>query len=239
MLYFFYGDDSKKKRGAYEKLIESLSPSDDALFFISDIDFEEGVLEEHIGGSSLFSSRQVVLLENVFESQEAEQYIIERLKAIAESPNVFIFIEHTVSKKILTKLEKVSEKVELFKLSKASPKKAFNIFSLTDAFGRRDRKKTWILYRQALNSGIVHEEIPNILFWHIKTMLLVKGKSNTAASIKNTGLHPFVFKKSLSFSSNFTDSELRALSSKLTSLHHEGRRGRDLAADLERFILSI
>ena len=240
MIYFFYGDNSEEKRKACDKLMESLSSADTTLFSMNDIDFEPGEFEEHIWGSGLFSSQNVILLENVFGNKEIEDFLFKRLEDIKESNNVFIFLERDVSRKVRDRLKKVSEKAELFELAKLSPQRTFNIFLLTDAFGGRDKKKAWIFYQKALDSGMASEEIANILFWQLKTILLVKGKSSNPGVMQKTGLKPFVFKKALSFSNNFSKDELETLSSKFTSLYNESRRtSRDLAIDLERFILEI
>lgn len=239
MIYLFYGNDIKKRKEAYEKLKESLGIKEGkvSFFTMDDYLFEESKLEEYIFGRGLFESQFVVVLRGVLEDKEAEDFVLSSLDDLKKSPNIFIFLETAVSGSILSRFKKVAEKVEEFKqpTSKTQP---FKLFSLTDAFSRKDKKKAWVLYQKALSDGAAPEEMVNLLFWQIKAMLLVKGLPNSPAEIKKTGLHPFVFKKSLSFSSNFTTRELRGLSSRLLSIFHENRRtNRDLGVELERFIL--
>lgn len=239
MIYLFYGNDIKKRKEAYEKLKESLGIKEGkvSFFTMDDYLFEESKLEEYIFGRGLFESQFVVVLRGVLEDKEAENFVLSSLDDLKKSPNIFIFLETAVSGSILSRFKKVAEKVEEFKqlISKTQP---FKLFSLTDAFGQRNKKRAWVLYNKALVDGVSPENMMNILFWQVKTMLLVWGMSGGPGDVKKTGLHPFVFKKSLSFSSNFTTRELRGLSSRLLSIFHENRRtNRDLGVELERFIL--
>ena len=57
---------------------------------------------------------------------------------------------------------------------------------------------------------------------------------------EKSGLKPFVYNKSLRFSKNFEQGDLRKLSSKLISIYHGARRGIiDFDRALEKFILEI
>jgi len=117
-----------------------------------------------------------------------------------------------------------------------SSKTDFNIFSLGDALGKRDRKNLWILYEKAIASGISPEEIHGTLFWQVKSMILSKSAKDAEEAV----LKPYVFKKSNSYAKNFTSEELFAISSKLVDIYHEARRGvHDFGIALELFILQV
>ena len=155
---------------------------------------------------------------------------------IAESPNVFIVLEGDVDKKTLLAITDVAEKVQLFENKEGKKKPEFNIFSLTDAFGRRDKKNLWVLYQKAVASGAVPEEIHGILFWQLKSMLLAV----TAKTAGEAGVAPFVFTKAKSFLKNYTPEELKTLSSKLVHMYHDAHRGiHDFEIALERLILTL
>lgn len=239
MMYLLYGTDADEKQKAYKELLESLSPSNEAclrrqaLFFVSDVDFEPDKLEDHIGGAGLFSDRNVIVLEHVLENEEARDFILSKLKELKGSPNIFIFLEREVPKKVLDKIKKTAEKTLEFKEPDIPMHKKFDVFLLTNALAERNKKKVWTVYHKALSKGALPEELVGILFWQIKTLLLVK-EGNTS------GLHPFVVKKSKAFSANWGLDELRQLSSRFVALHHESRRtGRELGLELEKFLLSI
>jgi len=119
---------------------------------------------------------------------------------------------------------------------------AFNLFSLSDAVALRDRKKTWILFNKALLSGIPVEEIFYKVLWQIKNLLLVKSLSETSGVdlAKESGLHPFVLKKTLSAVRKFSNKELSSFSFNLVNLFHNSRWGvEDLAIGMERFLIGI
>ncbi|MFA6397882.1 MAG: hypothetical protein WDK96_03520 [Candidatus Paceibacterota bacterium] len=239
MIYLIYGSDIKRKREASNKLANSIvgldSKKNDMVpfFKITDVDFNQNQLEEFIFGTGLFDPNYVILLENVLENEETEEFILSKIKEIEVSHNTFIFFERDILKPILSKFEKHSKKVEKFELDEKKELKGFNIFSITDSFGRRDKKSTWLLYQEAMNSNLDPEDVLNILFWQIKTILISKGNSE-----KDSGLKPFVFKKAFGFSKNFKDEELKNISSKLTSIFHENRRKTmDLKIEVEKFIL--
>jgi hypothetical protein len=69
------------------------------------------------------------------------------------------------------KFEKHAEKVQEF-VDEAEEigeeRNGFKIFSITDAFGKRDRKEMWVLYTKAKRKNISDEEIHGILFWQVK-----------------------------------------------------------------------
>ena len=65
-------------------------------------------------------------------------------------------------------------------------------------------------------TNAVAEEQHGILFWQVKTMLLV-------ASGETKGLKPFVVSKARKFTQNYSDNELRRLSDKLVTIYHDAR----------------
>jgi hypothetical protein len=160
------------------------------------------------------------------------------LPAIADSENVFVFLETDLKADRLKSFEKLAEKVQKFSLpaKKGKDRPEFNIFSLSEALGRKDKKTLWKLYRLAIDESFPPEEISGVLFWQIKSMI-VAGEAKTAAQ---SGLSPFVFAKARNFLKNYSIAELKKNSSRLVSIYHDSRRGiSDFEVGLERFILEL
>lgn len=243
MFYFLHGEDKDKARKKARELIDGLTKKrPNASFFKVDSEnFSLGKLEEMIGGQGLFENKQIVFFDNILEDKETKGAILEKIKEIAESPNAFVFLEGKTDKATVGKMEKSAEKVQEFNSAKNSGttkelKEKFNVFSLTDVFGKRDKKNLWMLYNEALSQDVAPEEVQGILFWQLKSMI-VAGKSENA---QESGLNPYVFQKSKSFAKNFGEEEMKKLSSALISVYHDSRRGiHDFGIALERFILNI
>jgi DNA polymerase III delta subunit len=238
MLYFFYGSDTDAAREKANKLIESLRKKkpDAELFRIDAANCSETVLRELTAGQGLFNRSYIVQTVSLFENSEAKEIFLKRLQEIAESPNIFVSLEGGVDKKTLLQVAEVAEKAQLFEKKKAEGKPEFNIFSLTNAFGKRDKKELWVLFQKAVASGAVPEEIHGILFWQLKSMLL----ASACATAVEAGIAPFVFTKSKNFLRNYSEEELKKLSSTFVSLYHDSHRGiHDFGIALERFILTL
>lgn len=238
MLYVLYGSDIEKGKDKLHGLVESLQKKkpDASIFRIDDEHFDTSQLSELIEGQGLFENKYIVVFDSVFANAEAQEAVLKNLASIADSQNIFIILEGKLDKKTISRLEKKAEKVQVFEGEVSKKKEEFNIFSLTDALGRRDRKVLWVLYRKAKQRGIPDEEIHGILFWQVKSMLLSSGAKNS----DDAGLNPFVYRKSLQFLKNYTDEEVKKLSSTLVSLSHDARRGlHEFDIALERFILGV
>ena len=239
MLYLLHGTDTGRGREKLGSLLESLykKKPDASVMRIDDEGFDASALDELISGQGLFERKQIIVFDNVFRNTVAMEAISQSLKDIASSQNIFIVFEETLDKKTLSKFQKHAEKIQEFdKKDLGSAKKPFDIFSLTDALGKRDKKKLWILYQKARMHNISNEEVHGILFWQVKSMLL----AGSAPNAKEAGLNPFVYRKATQFQKNYSDSELKTLSAVLISLYHDARRGiHDLGISLERFVLDI
>jgi len=248
MLYVLYGTDTIKARVKLKSLLDTLHKRkpDASLVRVDDETFENQQLDELMYGQGLFEKKYIVVFDKVFLNEEAKKCILENIQDIAKSSNIFIFFEEKVDKKTLVKLEKHAEKVQAFIPNTATAvKKPFDIFSLTDALGRRDRKHLWILYQKAKHNNISDEEIHGILFWQTKSMLLAV----SAKSAVDAGLKPFVFQKARTFCKNYTKRELEKLSASLIAVYHDARRAplggsarrgiHEFPIAMEQFVLNI
>lgn len=237
MLYLIHGSDFEKARGKARELIAALQKKKPGaeVFRLEDEMVNGGKLDELAGGQGLFERKYIVFADNVFRSEEAKEIVLGKLKELAASGNIFIFLEDELGKTDLKELAKFAEKVQQFS-GIAKKEKPFNVFSLTEMLGRRDKRGLWVLYQKALAEGLAPEEIHGVLFWQIKAMLAAM----LAKTAEEAGLKPFVFQKSRAFAKNYSLAELKNLSSKMVAVYHNARRtGPDLDIALERLILTL
>jgi DNA polymerase III delta subunit len=240
MIYLLYGTNFKESRKKLRSILDALLKKEPnaSEFHINDENFSEELLQEMISSRTLFAGRYIVVLDKVLEEKERSEIVLSNLKDISESENIFIFIEEELGKTIVSRFEKQAEKIQEFKSKEdGMPEvKGFNVFSLTDALGRRDKKNLWVLYQKALMSGVEPEEMHGILLWQANAILSVKDESGLS-SLK---LNPFVLRKSLGFAKNFEKEEIVKLSRDLVDIYHEARRGEeDFGVSLEKFILRV
>ncbi|MEK7095053.1 MAG: hypothetical protein AAB917_00125 [Patescibacteria group bacterium] len=218
MIYFIHGTDIDKARVKVYDLVGSLQKKKpEASFFKMDVEyFDANLLQEYIGGQGLFENKYIVLLDRLCGDKKIKDEVLDRLKEISQSHNIFIFLEGKLDKATVTKIEKKSEKSQDFELQNKSEKEFYNAFALADALAQRDKKNLWILYRKAIDKGEAPEALQGMLFWKVKTMLLSS----------NFG----VYKKE----------ELDNLADQLISVYHDSRRGKhELETGLESLILSL
>lgn len=254
MIYLIYGDNKTNALEKHRELVKVLHGKrpDAELFEMSAETWSGAEFDNFLTSQGLFEKKLIVSLKTVCtDSPEALEYIADRLKEIAASENVFIFVETKLKADVLAKFKKAAQKTIEAKSSLETTSEAgsvstrsgdkknrgdFNIFALTDAFGTRERGRAWSVFQKALMNGSEPEELHGLIFWQLKTILLANG----AASAADAGLKPFVYSKAKGFARNFSPEELRHMSSNLVSLYHESRLGGptlDLA--LEKFLLTL
>lgn len=242
MIYLIYGNKHEEVRKKARDIVTAqVAKKPDALHYrVSDENWKEVSLDELLLGQGLFVQKYIVVFDHLLRKKEAEssaaEILLTRLKEFAESEHIFIFTEGELTKEILKKFEKNAEKIqELSKIEKKVEEK-FNLFSLTDALGSRNKKELWVLYQTALMSGVSPEEIHPLLFWQVKAML---GAVN-APSPEEAGLNPFVYKKSQGYARNFSKQELEENASKLVSIYHDTRRGMvNFEVAMEQWMLGV
>ena len=229
MIYAFAGTDTHKRQKAVSLLLGKFGDLPISRFD----DTSKDLVEFHslVGGDDLFAQKRLVVIDQVFETDCGDR-VFQSLSKVRESENIVVIIEAVFDKEVLKNLGSESEKVEVFDLPKGKEER-FNIFEITDAFGARDKKSTWVLFQKALRRDISAEEVLNILIWQTKNLLSAKGEND----MKKTGLSPFVYGKSSKYSRNFEEHELQDISRGLMTLYHESHLGLELAPNLELFLL--
>lgn len=238
MFYLVYGTDLEKAREKSRALFDALREKkpDASAGTMSAEEVTTDRINELTQTQGLFENKQIVLMNRTLENPESREIVANRIKEIAESPNIFIFFEGKLTKEVLKKLEKKAGKIQEYVLEDVKPAEKSSFFPLADALGARDKKKLWILLRDALDKDAAPEEIHGILFWQTKSMALAaKSKDATSA-----GLNPFVFGKAKRYADNWKGEELSTLLSRLVDMYHLAHRGKvDFAMELEKFALDM
>ncbi len=212
MIYLFSGDDTKKKNVIYEEFINSL-PKNAEIFSFSRNNFDKVQIESLYSGSSLFSNKSIIVFSNILEYEENRNFILDKLKLIAESNNIFVFLEGKLNKPIVDAFKKNNAEINLFELLKEKKEK-FDNFLIANAFANKDKLNTWIYFRRGIEADASLEEVTGILFWKIKDMILKKNFSK------------------------FKEEQLKTFVSKLSYIVPEARKnGRDAESTLEQFLL--
>lgn len=241
MLYLFYGpnkDDSREEVRAFLDGIAKKSPKAN-IERVYEEDFSEEKLDESVLSRGLFGELRIIVMEGVLGNDNLASIVLKKIGGIASSENIFIFLEGSLPPETVEALEENAEDIFYFK-NKSSDKgtEEFNIFSLTDAFGRRDRKAAWILYQKAILAGVAPEEIHRMLFWQVKNIALVKKWG--AGGAPGLGMKPFVFNKAKSFAGNFSEKEIMELSSEFVDIYHKSRQGTiSFDETLEKLVLGL
>ncbi len=237
MLYLFHGGDTVSSRLKRDNFLSQYKEKNSSVekVVIEGYEWSAARLEELIGARSLFGGTLIISLSFVSEEEHQSDFFKDRLPDCAVSLNTFIFLEGKLSLPLLTTFKKYAEEVTESKLPERAKEK-FNVFSLADALGRRDRRGLWTLFVEALRRGIAAEQIHGTLFWQVKMLLLSSG----AESAREAGVGEFPFSNAKRFLKNFSRDDLLRLSSNLIALYHDARRGRhDFNIALEKFVLGI
>lgn len=225
MLYLISGTSADRKR-YINNLVDEYKVTSQHIY--EDDLVDRSLNEIVVTQTGLFGDREIYVIHDVARDIDMKSL----LSGYAESDNIIVFSEATVTKKITEAFAKVSATVQDFGKEIEKKDEKMNIFSLADAFGKRDKKNLWLLFRQALDQA-TPEEIHGILFWQIKNMMLV------IDSKENPGLNPFVYKKNQGFVRTWNRNELAQYASAMLRMFHERDMYRTLEIDLEKMILSL
>lgn len=239
MLYVYFGEDTDTARKKVQATVgRMLAKSPEALYFritgdvLGEYDFDELTQAQ-----ALFKNEYIVVLDMLLQEAGGEEVVLNNLEKIVAAPHPFFILEGKLTAPLKRKFEKHAEQTHEFTAAKKAEKDTFNTFTLTDALGERDVKKLWTLFREAKQHSVSDEEIHGILFWMLKSLVLVMS-AQTAA---DAGMKPYPFNKAKGFAKNFGNTdELKALLMQFALMpQHARRRGTLLEIELERFILSL
>jgi DNA polymerase III delta subunit len=237
MLYVIYGTDSHKARKKLHELLDIAKKKrpEAELFKLTSENWSEAELVELLVSKGLFETKYTVVLDSLFEKKDIKSFVVEKIREIGESEQVFLMLESGIDASTLKKIEKHAKQIQEF--SKPEGKKTFgSIFTVTDGILEKDKKKLWVSLMDFLYKGTAPEEIHGIFFWQIKNMLLAtKAKSQT-----ETGLSPFVYTNALRGARKYKTEELLKMSSELVGMTHKVRSGEgELEIMMEKWVLGI
>lgn len=175
MLYAIYGTDTEKTSHEAQKIVAGLikKKPDASVFVLSDENISPALLDEYLGAVGLFEAKYIVRIEGLLTNEDFSELLLGRLPLLKESEHIFVLRDGALAAPLKKKIEKYAKEVRVYD-AKEEKQERFNVFSLTEALGNRDRKRAWMLYREALHENLVPEEIHGILWWQIKTMLQVE-----------------------------------------------------------------
>ena len=118
----------------------------------------------------------------------------------------------------------------------AVTKSGFNIFTITEAIAKRDKKTAWLLFEKALASGLTPEEIFWKVVWQVKALLVAKNTANAMEA----EMKEWPYSKAKANLKNYKEGELEDMSRTLVVGYHEARRGGvEIESLLAKFILNL
>ena len=235
MLYIIYCNDREKGRAQFRALRDKLSVAGMNIEDIQDENVSEKALGEMSASRGLFGDTTLFIFNNILAKKEQQEIFASCADSLNDSKNYFLVFEPALSKDVAKNIIPFTTEHFEYTLNKTN-ERPFNIFSLGDALGERNKKELWVLYQKAVASGLSPEEISGTLFWSTKNMALMK----QSGARDDCGLNPFVAKKTRIFASHYTMDEIILLSRKIMTLYHEAHRGGEpMDIALERFILNL
>ena len=236
MLYVIYGKDREKGRARFRALKEELGKKCGEEHIVLEGEISKEVLHSFAATQGLFGGTTLHTFDCVFDKKDEQEVLLAHASELDLSPNTFLVFEPELDKKVAEGIAETKVKIEEFAPKKIDTRPEFNIFSLGDALGKRNKKELWVLYQGALSAGLSSEEISGTLFWAVKNLALIKN----AKPGDDAGMNPFVAKKTREFAENFTAEEIKNLSHSLVTIYHEAHRGGEpMDIALERFILGV
>jgi len=236
MLYIIYGKDREKGRTRFRALREELGKKCGEERSILEGELSKELLHSFAVSQGLFGGTSLFVFDCLFDKKAEQEVLLAHSNELRLSPNSFLVFEPELDKKIGDEIKATKAEVEEYASKKADNRPEFNIFSLGDALGKRNKKELWVLYQKATSAGLSSEEISGTLFWAVKNLALMK----KAKAGDDCGLSTYVAPKARIFAKNYTQEEIKNLSRALVTLYHEAHRGGEpMDVALERLILSI
>lgn len=236
MLHIIYGTDREKARARFRVLREELLKKSGCERVVSEGEVTSSFLSEAASSRGLFGEITLFVFDSVFDKKGEQEILAAHGEELALSSNYFLVLEVVFDKDTTTAIKESEAIIEEHAGKKVDTRPDFNIFSLGDALGKRNKKELWVLYQGALAAGFEPEEICGTLFWAVKNIALMKN----AKPGDDCGVSPFVATKTRGFAKNYTQEEIINISRSLTAAYHEAHRGGEpMNIAIERFILEL
>lgn len=236
MLYIIYGNDREKGRARFRVLREEFGKKCGEESVVLEGEITNEFLHGLASSQGLFGNTTLFVFDCVFDKKEEQEVLLTHANELDLSPNIFLVFEPELDKKIAEGIAETKAKTEEYVVKNKANYTEFNIFSLGDALGKRNKKELWMLYQEAIIRGLSPEEVCNTLFWTVKNLALIKSSKTKGSQ----GMSEFVEKKARAFAENYTEGEIKKMSQSLVVIYHEAHRGGEpMGIALERFILAI
>ena len=238
MLFVIHGTNTHKVADQTTKLVATLlkKKPDAQVFYFEGGELEESEVDALTSAQGIFVEKHIVVLKQTLADSGAKDFILSRLEHFSTSANIVIISENKLLAPEKKKLGKYAEKIEEHEEVKKSDKPVFNVFALGDALGARDKRKLWILYTQALRSGLEVESVHGTLHWAVRGILAAQN----ARSPESAGQKEFMYSKYKRFLTNYSEGEIEQMSRDLINIYHSARRGQgEVKVELERWILGV
>lgn len=232
MLVLYFGDNAGAVRTKAQEHIHTVRAEGADIVRVTEQSYAPGAVALALSAVSLFSDRQVVVLDTPSSLPEYEKETRGLLKAMADSPRTVIIIEGPLTGQARKRYQTHAADVYEEKKEAAG---TFNVFGLAHALLARDKKTLWIRYRQAREAGIAPEQILGVLFWQVKAMRSAARSKNA----QSAGLKASVYQSARRAQTHYTGKEMDRLSRDLVTLYHEGHAGTAIDTALEAWILRL
>jgi len=236
MLHIVFGTDREKSRARFRVLRGETAKMCGEERVVRENEITADFLDEAASSRGLFGETSLFIFDNLFDKKAEQELLTSRARELSLSSNHFLILENSFEKGTIAVLKELATVIEEYAKGKVDTRPDFNIFSLGDALGKRNKKDLWVLYHEALETGLEPEEICGTLFWAVKNMALMKN----AKTGDDCGVSLFVAQKARGFAKNYTSEEITKLSQGIMSAYHEAHRGGEpMEIALERFILEL
>ncbi len=229
MLYLVLGNN----REAQKKYIRDLEKNIGGYFmYLDKYSFSKEHFESQIFGTSMFDGDTHIVLDEVCETKELQEYLAGLAPEIKDSGSRVIILQKDIPEELRESLRAYLTETVEYKLAVGRPD-----FSLWSAYYARDKKASWTAYNQQIEDEPV-EKIHGGILSQTKNMVKIKIAPKDA-SYKDLG---FSTQKSMDSASSgakrFTREELSDMYYCLVEmplLAHNGES--DFKLELEKFFL--
>jgi DNA polymerase III delta subunit len=169
MIYLFYGGDVLKARNKARTLIEALQKKkpDASYFKHTSESLDESAIEELIQGQGLFERKYIIYMDTVLDAAEKKSLVLDRIEALKESENIFVFLERELDAKTKKVFEKHAADIKEYE-DKSESEPDFNLFEMTNALSAGNLKKAWSIFDEARRKDIKAEAVHGVMWWYVK-----------------------------------------------------------------------
>lgn len=238
MIYFIYGDDTKKVRDKTTATVDALllKQKDASVFKIDVGSWNLDYVKELLNAQGLFLAKYIIVFNFISENKEFFTEMLDLLKEMKSADHICIISEGDIAEKSKEKIKKLAEKAQEcgVKKSVVAKKQEPPTFAFAVSFANREFQKTEKHFHALLDLKLAPEEVHGVLWWQMKAVKL----ASVSQSAVGAGLNPFVFKNAKSASEKWNPEDLDQVLNSLFEMYHQAHRGKvDFYNAIERLIV--